>query len=327
MLPEALLKSVGTLNCTIAALSLLTLLAGAMSVSAQENQPILIETHSIIPTKPVWFDDGTVVYKTCKAIRVSSAQYAPNPIGHNKYDIAGGKELKAATGEYGSLSQDGRLILLTERNASQGIDQGMGHIVVSHIKLIDTASKAVITDYSCPEAVQGASLSPDGQVIIFATQGDLWRLHVGEPGAQIVVHSKEKNRFPRHSLNGKKLYFIRETNDGTDFFAFDFTSNAVVQMSKGLNPVSAFSLSPDGKFIVYASMNELQVQSQYNGSIWILNLETAKTRRLTQGGADQYPSYSPNGERIAFQRQQGFYADSGLKAFQVVVVPFDLTIK
>ena len=150
---------------------------------------------------------------------------------------------------------------------------------------------------------------------------------MGESGAQVVVETKEKERFPRHSPDGKKVYFIRETSDGTDLFTLDLTSNTVVQVSRGLNPVSAFSFSQDGKFIVFASTNELRMQSQDGGNIWLLNVESGKTKRLTDGGTDQYPSYSPNGQRIVFQRQQGFYANSSLKAFQVVVIYADLAVK
>ncbi|OHB56975.1 MAG: hypothetical protein A2173_09255 [Planctomycetes bacterium RBG_13_44_8b] len=307
-------------------LFLLAVLATAVSVSAQDEKPVVIEVSSIVPTEPVWLDDGTLAYKVCWAIHMSPTEYVPGSISHSKYDLAGGKDVPAGEEEYGYLSHDKRFLLSTERYGSMVIGQGMRD-VKSHIKLVDRTSKETKTDFSCQEEVQGASLSPDGQVIIFAKQGNLWRLGVGESSAQIVVESKEKERFPQHSPDGKKIYFIRDMNDGTDFFAIDLASKAVVQVSRGLNPVSAFSFSPNGKYIAFASTNELKTQSEHGGNIWVLNVETGKAKRLTDGGTDQYPSFSPNGQRIVFQRQQGFYANSSLKAFNIVVTQPDLSIK
>jgi tricorn protease-like protein len=312
-------------NFAAAILLLLTLLSSASPVAGQENKPIIIETNSIVQTEPVWLDNNTLAYKDCSAIQMSPTRYVPGSVFHSKYDIAAGKEVRAK-GEYGSLSQDKRFILSTERHGQMVIGRGMRD-VMSYIKVIETESKAVKTDFSCPEEVQGASLSPDGQLIVFSKQGDLWRLRVGESSAQVVVETKDKERFPRHSPDGKKVYFIRESSDGTDLFALDIASNAVVQVSRGLSPVSAFSFSPDGKSIVFASTKELKAPSQDAGNIWLLDIESGKTKRLTDGGTDQHPSFSPNGQRIAFQKQQGFYGNSTIKAYQVLVIQPDLPVK
>ena len=53
--------------------------------------------------------------------------------------------------------------------------------------------------------------------------------------------------------------------------------------------------SPDGRWVVYASYDKDAVE------LWALNLETRRTRQLTQGGAvNVEPRLSPDGKRVAF---------------------------
>jgi Tol biopolymer transport system component len=58
------------------------------------------------------------------------------------------------------------------------------------------------------------------------------------------------------------------------------------------------SFSPDGKHIVY------RVWAKEDRSLQILNLEDGKNTKLTSGN-DNFPSWSPAGDRIAFTRETG----------------------
>ena len=58
------------------------------------------------------------------------------------------------------------------------------------------------------------------------------------------------------------------------------------------------SFSPDGKHIVY------RVWAKEDRSLQILNLEDGKSTKLTSGN-DNFPEWSPSGDRIAFTRETG----------------------
>src|SRR6266513_2430285 len=67
-------------------------------------------------------------------------------------------------------------------------------------------------------------------------------------------------------------------------------------------------LSPDGKWVAYAVTEYSLKENRGTGLIWLAELETGQTRRVTEGpGSDRQPRWSPDGTTLAFvsTRQNG----------------------
>ena len=72
--------------------------------------------------------------------------------------------------------------------------------------------------------------------------------------------------------------------------------------------VSDPQLSPDGKWVAYAVTEYSLKENRGTGRIWLAELATGQTRRLTEGpGSDRQPRWSPDGTTLAFvsTRQNG----------------------
>ena len=67
-------------------------------------------------------------------------------------------------------------------------------------------------------------------------------------------------------------------------------------------------LSPDGKWVAYAVREYSLKENRGTGRIWLAELATGQTRRLTEGpGSDRQPRWSPDGRLLGFvsTRQNG----------------------
>lgn len=64
--------------------------------------------------------------------------------------------------------------------------------------------------------------------------------------------------------------------------------------------VGSGDISPDGKFLAYVVQRLDEKQDKSFTDIYLCDLETLETRRLTSSGKDSSPRFSPDGKRLAF---------------------------
>jgi dipeptidyl aminopeptidase/acylaminoacyl peptidase len=81
--------------------------------------------------------------------------------------------------------------------------------------------------------------------------------------------------------------------------------------------VGAPVLSPDGKTAVFGVTEWSVPKSKSTSSLWLVDVAGGEPRRLTQGGTDGAPAWSPDGKRIAFVSKR---ADDDSAALYVIAV-------
>jgi dipeptidyl aminopeptidase/acylaminoacyl peptidase len=81
--------------------------------------------------------------------------------------------------------------------------------------------------------------------------------------------------------------------------------------------VGAPVLSPDGKTAVFAVTEWSVPKSKSTSSLWLVDVAGGEPRRLTQGGTDGAPAWSPDGKRIAFVSRR---ADDDTPALYVIPI-------
>ncbi len=151
------------------------------------------------------------------------------------------------------------------------------------------------------------ALSPDGNRIAFVWGGEradntdiyVKLIGTGRP-RRITTHHGFDER-PTWSHDGLHIAFLRYHEGGRGIFIVDALGTTERALHSGFSPGSGLDWSGDGKHLAF----EEQSSPEEPRAISLLAVETLDTRILTsppQGGMDYSPTFSPDGEILAFIR-------------------------
>jgi len=155
-----------------------------------------------------------------------------------------------------------------------------------------------------PTQEEGIAVAPDGRSFISS---------IGEEESIVWVHDQQGDRQissegyaynPELSQDGSKLFYLatRNASDadrGGELWVSDLRFGQISKVLPGIAVVS-FSLSPDGKRVIYGSRDE-------NGKhrLWLAWLDQRfPPQEISSGAGQSWPVYAPSG-RIYFQVTEG----------------------
>jgi Tol biopolymer transport system component len=140
-----------------------------------------------------------------------------------------------------------------------------------------------------------------------------WGLFINEDGAErTLLEEPDLMLAPQWSRDGSQIVFglgkftgfnesmdpVDRINGGAQVAIVNADGSGFHVVTSGPNNNAFPSFSPDGKRIVYRTTNVSQQ------GLRILNLADGSTTQLTDGW-DNFPVWSPRGDRIAFIRKNG----------------------
>lgn len=164
------------------------------------------------------------------------------------------------------------------------------------------------------------SLSPDGKSFVYASDEngnfDIFTQRVGGKTPQnLTLNSTGDDTQPAFSPNGKQIVFRSERQPAGIYVMEASGENLHRVADFGYHP----SWSPDGTQIVVSTfgLDAPNVRIGHDNGLWIIDAETGARRELLKGNAT-YPTWSPNGKRIAYW----LYPES-LSRRDIATVPVD----
>ena len=147
------------------------------------------------------------------------------------------------------------------------------------------------------------SLAPDGKSFVYSSKQsgnfDLFVQRVGGKNATPLTPNTPSDEIsPVFSPNGERIAF-RSTREPAGVYVMEASGENVRLVVAGCyHP----AWSPDGREIVCSTAGHPEAPTTRNtwpSALWIANVETGEKRFLCENDAMQ-PSWSPNGDRIAF---------------------------
>jgi Tol biopolymer transport system component len=149
------------------------------------------------------------------------------------------------------------------------------------------------------------SYSPDGKQIVFCSQRDgnleLWIMDADGANPRKLTNAPGcYNGGPFFSPDGKRVIFRadRQRKDELQIFVIDADGTGERQLTDIAGVAWAPYWHPDGKHIIYTAAEHKPMQRP-NYDLWLMNLETGKTTRITHApGQDVLPVFSPDGKKL-----------------------------
>jgi len=176
--------------------------------------------------------------------------------------------------------------------------------------------------------VGSPAISPDGKLVAYTVREpdwdansyktEIWLVDVATGKARQLTNSKKSSGSPDWSPDGSRLAFTSDRSDKQQLWLISPDLGEAEQLTTDEDGVGgAFAWSPDGKHIAYTKADpkseaskerdkkygefEIVDADQRLSHIWVIDLATKKSRRLTQGAFNVGSfNWSPDGREIAF---------------------------
>jgi len=139
--------------------------------------------------------------------------------------------------------------------------------------------------------------SPDGSLIAFAFQGDIWTVPVDGGEARRLTAHPAYDYLPHWSPQGNKLAFSSDRYDNFDVFLLDFETNRIEQLTYFTNTDRVSGWMPDGQSVLFSSNRDFyyhRLPQTYQVSM------NGETPELLIPEFGFYGKVSPDGNCFAF---------------------------
>jgi Tol biopolymer transport system component len=148
-------------------------------------------------------------------------------------------------------------------------------------------------------AGKDSALAPLSGRIVFDNHEDVWSINADGTDLTRLTHSPGYEFDPSWSPDGTQIAYRSDRGDESEIWLMNADGTDQRRLTRGLSP----AWSPDGSKIAYASPGEINCppgRGPRCTGISIMNADGSGQHRLPNTDGGEYPSWSPDGQRIAF---------------------------
>lgn len=263
----------------------------------------------VAPPAPATFpgSNGRIAFFDYAGLQI----YSIDPDGSGRTQLTSGDQAN----QYPAWSADGSTIAYVR---SRGLEAGRHSIMTMNA---DGTNKTVVfRAKDARKEILGPAWSPDGSQIVFCAEGRrppaLFVVGADGSGLTKITRGRHLDCHPSWSPDGNSIAFatIKGNHFAIATMATDGSDRTIV-VPRGINDEPDWS--PDGSQIVFFRLAHGDPRSD----IFVINVDGTGRTRLTDTPKrwEWSPTFSPNGQRIAFGRGQGPRAVDQADIFSVAM--------
>jgi len=228
-------------------------------------------------------------------------------------DDASVTRLTAVRDVYPFWSPDGKMIVFqSDRNSQmEGQDQ-------IYLMMADGSSIRRLTNSGFSD--EGPVWSPDGSSVLFSSyitdeNSELYLIDVSGSNLRRITRNPGWDGHPKFSPDGNRIIFnsVRNDSEYYDIYEMNLDGSEISALTDFDGWDTYPSISPDGTKILWRRVLSEDVggETKYNSEIFLMNRDGSDPINLSNHPSfDGYPSWSPDGSKIAFASNRDCQDDS-----------------
>jgi tricorn protease len=143
--------------------------------------------------------------------------------------------------------------------------------------------------------------SPDGSVLVFSWQGDLWKVPIKGGTAQPLTLHPGAERFPTWSHDGRWIAFASDRYGSQDVFVMPAdASRPPRRLTFASTNDVPVDFTPDGRFVVFASRRDEAIR--WMSALYTVPVDGGTPALLQSALGQSAAAFSPHGGALAFVR-------------------------
>jgi TolB protein len=151
--------------------------------------------------------------------------------------------------------------------------------------------------------------SPDGKQVVYEVviegHQQLFIMNNSGSGQKQITHDSANHDTPSWSPDGRKIAYMSDRNGHEAIYIANADGTGEERISDDKHEYIHPNWSLDSSKVIFCSDDDLKPPKKNESDIYSVDLKTRETRMLISGGTNTYPSWSPDGSRIAFRRMIG----------------------
>lgn len=170
------------------------------------------------------------------------------------------------------------------------------------------------------------ALSPDGQMLAFDWNGDLWTVPITGGTARQLTFHPGKDRQPKFSPDGKQLAFVSEREGSPQVYVMPAMGGAPRQVTFHTAGYTLEDWFPDGQALLVSSQRDHFWR--HAERFFKVSIHERKAEQLLFDDYGRFGQLSPDGNRLLFVREGPAWWRKGYRGSQAAQIwQFDLKSK